>query len=319
MELRQLRVFVAVAEERHLGRAASRLYLTAQAVSKTLAVLEREAGGRLVERHPRGVELTAAGTLLYGQAVQLLVDADRTLASLRAHTAGEARRLRIGLFDGMTAAAELTPLILRAFREAHPQVRLFLHRLDYCSHFRALVKNEVDVALVRPPLFDERLLVRPLFEEPRVAALPERHRLAEADELAADDLLDETFVAQTPEMDDRWAAYWRLDALRGEPARSSLYVPRGVEDSLQIIALGDAYMTTPACVGRALPTPGVRIVPLPGVSGSTCAVARRRDTTDPLVYEFEAVAQQVVTENLALVPGARPLADPPLANIGVGE
>ena len=303
MELRQLRVFVAVAEERHLGRAASRLYLSPQAVSKTLAALEREAGARLVDRHSRGVEVTEAGTLFVARARAILAAADDTLVELRAQGTGGTGTLCVGVFA--QGAAELTEPILDAFRSAHPGLQLIFRSLGFTDQTDAIVRGGVDVALVRPPYGDDRLRVDVLAVEPRVVWLPHRHRLADADAVTAEDILDEPFTVACSESPGAWQNFWLcVEQRNGLTPRLTGQAIGSVEDMILTSAYGGGVTTTPASTSRYYPHPRVRSVPVTDLAGSPIAVATRRGDSRQVVNDFMRIARQTAARHLHLVPGA---------------
>src|SRR4051794_20441018 len=188
MDLQRLRYFVAVAEELHFTRAARRLYLDQGALSTAIRRLERDLGVRLFIRTNRSVQLTHAGSALYPEAVMLLSSAEHLMDVARSHRAPATHRLRVGLFLGHHAAAELTQPILSAFRHRHPDVRIEAVDLDLLSWAPALIHGFVDVALTRGPVDHAELAFTGLFEEPRVITVASHHALAEADRLKVVDL-----------------------------------------------------------------------------------------------------------------------------------
>ena len=305
MELRQLRVFVAIVEERHLGRASSRLRLTPQAVSKTLAALEREAGGRLVDRHPRGVEVTEAGRSFVARARAILAAADETLLELRAQASGETGPLCVGIFA--QGAAELTAPILDGFRAAHPGLHLIFRSLGFADQTDAIVHGGVDVALVRPPFGDDRLQVDVLAVEPRTVWISHRHRLAEADAVTAEDILDGPFTVACPESPAAWQNYWLcVDQRNGLTPRLTGQTIGSVEDMILVSAYGDGVTTTAASTSRYYPHPRVRSVPVIDLAGSPMAVATRRGESRQVVNDFMQIARKAAARHLHLVPGAVP-------------
>ena len=118
MELRQLRTFVAVAEELHFHRAAQRLYLAQPSVSQQIKTLESELGVQLFERNRRGVTLTAAGTALLEESRELLARAEHALAVVRAAGTGARGRLRLSLTRSLTGG--IAGAIVSAYRERYP-------------------------------------------------------------------------------------------------------------------------------------------------------------------------------------------------------
>src|SRR5690349_8560988 len=124
MELRHLRYFVAAAEELHFGRAALRLHVVRPALSKQINALERELGFDLFDRS-HGVKLTPAGAAFYEDVRLIVQRADRVVQSIQQLARGEAGRLNIGFAP--SALWSVLPDVLRAYRQAHPDVRLRVH------------------------------------------------------------------------------------------------------------------------------------------------------------------------------------------------
>jgi len=304
VELRQLRYFVVVAEELHFSRAAARIPLAQPALSQQIQKLEREVGTRLFDRDHRRVELTEAGRILLVHARATLATADRALAAVRAHADGLTGVLRVGVFDA--GAAELTGPILQAFRAAHPSVEMTIRCLNYTQQVGLVVDGEVDVAIVRPPLGDDRLALSTLMVEPRVAMLPEHHPLADADELSIDAVLDEPFIAAHPASGERWRNYWLATDHRGG-LTPNLAIDSIVTTSemMAAIAFGGAVSTTAASIERSAPNWGVRYVPLTDVPGSPVAVATPVEGAAPLAEAFRKIAVRVSRQLIDLVPDAR--------------
>jgi LysR family transcriptional regulator, benzoate and cis,cis-muconate-responsive activator of ben and cat genes len=306
MELRQLRYFVTVAEELHFSRAAARLYLTAPSLSQQIKVLERHVGTPLFERDRRRVVLTEAGRLLLQHAKELLADADRAMAEMRAYSAGLTGNLRIGLLVGN--AGGLTLPILESFRNTHPHVELSFVTLDFAGQLNGPLGNRVDVAFVRPPLDEERLDVLTLAVEPRVAVVPARSELADADELTLADVVDRPFIDRHGlAMPASWIDFWLLTEERGgaDAHCQESHRPMDSYDAVLLdIALHKTMTIVPACVGRATTDPAVKTVPVRGLE-CEIAVCSRRNDTSPLVRDFREIAAHTARELIHTVPGGR--------------
>ena len=192
MELRQLRSFVAVAEELHFRRAADRLHLAQPSVSQQIRTLEAELGVRLFERNRRGAILTPAGSALLGEARELLSRADRAAAIARATGAGERGRLRMSLTRSLTGG--VAGAIVAAYRARYPEVELVLSLGTTMLHVEQLHAGEIDVGFVRPPLEDARLEELRLGREPMVCVLPRGHRLTRRTTVRPRDLDGEPLV-----------------------------------------------------------------------------------------------------------------------------
>src|ERR1700720_3608736 len=177
MELRHLRYFVAVAEELNMTRAAARLGLQQPPLSQQIRALENELGTKLFTRLPRGVELTPAGVAFQEEAQAVLNGVDR--AAVRARTAAMGQRGRISI--GLTTSASLHPGVtrtLRAYADSHAAVALDLHANSAAGLTEALLRQNVQVAIIRAAVARPAALVfRELARENMLIALPADHRL----------------------------------------------------------------------------------------------------------------------------------------------
>ena len=177
MELRHLRYFLAVAEERHMTRAAARLGLQQPPLSQQIRALENELGTRLFTRLPRGVELTPAGEAFQEEAQTVLSAVDRARARARAAALGQRGRISIGL----TTSASLHPAVtrtLRAYADSHAAVALDLHASSAAGLTEALLRHDVQVAIIRAAVARPAdLIFRELARENMLIALPAGHHL----------------------------------------------------------------------------------------------------------------------------------------------
>src|SRR5690606_21896363 len=178
MELRHLRYFIAVAEERHMTRAAQRLGIQQPPLSQQIRALETELDVQLFRRKPRGVELTDAGQAFLERARAILDQVERAFATTRRTARGEQGRVVVG-FTSSAPFHPFVPRVIRAFREISPLVSLVLEESGSSELVQGLHNEEIDAAFIRSPLADVvGLLVRPLLSERMVVALPKGHPLA---------------------------------------------------------------------------------------------------------------------------------------------
>ena len=196
MELRQLRYFVAVAEELHFGRAAERTHVAQPALSKQVRNLERELGVELLDRSERRVKLTDAGSVFLEKAYSVLEGAEEAEAAAVRAARGEVGRLSVG-FSGYALYGVL-PEALRAFRSRFPGVELSAQ--EGCAETLAegLMGGRFDVGLLHPPVEEGvggALELETVTTEPLIAALPEDHPLAGEAEIPLNALADDTLVA----------------------------------------------------------------------------------------------------------------------------
>ncbi|WP_418955560.1 LysR family transcriptional regulator [Streptomyces tritici] len=193
MELRQLRYFVAVAEEGGFGRAAQRLNIVQSAVSRQLARLERELGVTLFDRTTRRVRLSAAGERLLPEARAVLAAADRTARLAADLAAGEEGVLRLGTLHG---PGDRLDRILAALAATAPRLRVTPVRLPPAERLAAVRSGELDAAFVRAsapaepsgPPAAPGLEMLPLWSDPLYAALPAAHPYADEPVLGLDRL-----------------------------------------------------------------------------------------------------------------------------------
>jgi DNA-binding transcriptional LysR family regulator len=297
MELRQLRYFVAVAEELHFGRAARRVHVAQPALSKQVMNLERELGARLLDRRGRKVELTQAGRVLLERSRAILEGVEEAeLATARAGS-GETGRLTVG-FTGM-ALYGAAPRIVKAFGERYPGVDLVLREMSTGAMAEALLGRRVDVGFLHPPVGEagEALAVEGMTSEPLVVALPEGHELSGLSEVPLGRLAEERFVIvprdEGPEIHDHIMGTCHASGL--SPAVANRNAPSQTT-ALGLVAAGVGASLVWECM-RNLRRPGVVYRPLAGEElRMQTALAWRRDDTSPVLREFVALAVEYAGE-----------------------
>jgi DNA-binding transcriptional LysR family regulator len=193
VELRHLRYFVAVAEERHFGRAAERLHIAQPPLSQQIRRFEAELGEPLFYRTTRSVELAPAGEALLERAPAILAAFDAAVEDARRAALGEYGRLAIG-FTGSSTYAML-PSLAAAMRDELPGVVLDLQgELLTPAQVARLLDGTLDLGLLRPPVHERELATEVLHSEPLLAVLPETHPLADAEAVPLERLEGEPFV-----------------------------------------------------------------------------------------------------------------------------
>lgn len=179
VELRHLRYFLAVAEEKHFGRAADRLHMAQPPLSSQIKQLETELGTLLLERTTRKVELTDAGALLMKRARQILADVEAAKTDVGEIGRGAAGVLRVG-FSG-TATYRLMPEIVRVARERFPLVRLQISGEMLTPQMEeGLLENRLDAAILRPPVQSTEISLEEIQKSRLVVALNRQHPLADS-------------------------------------------------------------------------------------------------------------------------------------------
>ncbi len=196
LNVARLRILREVAHCGSISAAASALSYTQSAVSQQIAALESETGLTLLERHPRGVSLTAAGQALVGHAEGILARLEAAEEAMAAIAGLRGGRLRMASFP--TAGATLMPRAIASFRAAYPGVELSLAEGEPVEIAPRLRAGELDLALLfefeGESLVGERMTRAELLEDPMFLALPRSHRLATRRRLRLEDLSGEAWV-----------------------------------------------------------------------------------------------------------------------------
>ena len=196
---RQLRYFLAIAEEQCFSRAAARLQMAAPPLRQHMAQLEGRLGVCLFRRTTRGLTLTPAGSALVGEATVLLSNTGCATAPLRLHDAAAAAPLRIGVVG--SAMWGPLPARLNDFHASYPGFRWSIREASEEAQFEALQLGELDVGIWREPalgrdaLQRHRLCQALYYEEDAALALSDSHQLAECDVVSLADLAGETMLA----------------------------------------------------------------------------------------------------------------------------
>jgi DNA-binding transcriptional LysR family regulator len=291
MDLRQLRYFVAVAEELHFSRASVRLNLAQSALSGQIRALEAEIGGPLLIRSTRRVELTAAGEALLEDARAILASADEAFERARSLARGESGALIIGTL-GPAPGGVFAPLLAR-FGTMHPDVRVEVRALDFTELIAGVRERRADVAFLYLPLDEPDLEITPLLAEPRVVVMPCGHRLASRKTLSPADLDGEVFVKQPPPVPDEWCDFWMLVDDLGHRPPASPHMGSNLEEWLHLIGRGEGIDTAPAVIARYYSWPEVAFVPLVDAAPAILVLARRREAHDRLVEDFTRLAIEI--------------------------
>jgi DNA-binding transcriptional LysR family regulator len=190
MELRQLRHFVAVADELNFTRAAERCNITQPAFTRSIAALEEELGAILLDRSRRQIQLTEAGQ-------SFLVDARKALeyvqrATQNAQRSGQRQSLSVGL-SSIHNFPFLTPTFEQFHRE-HPDVDIAVKELFTRGQLEALNEGTLDVGFMFVPIDDDNISTQIIWREPFMILLPATHRLAQLTELPLEVLSEEPFI-----------------------------------------------------------------------------------------------------------------------------
>jgi DNA-binding transcriptional LysR family regulator len=290
-DFRQLRYFVAVAEELSFTRAAQRLHISQPPLSQQIQALEQDLGARLLERNKRNVSLTEPGRLFLEQARQILDHAEEARQRVAEAAAGFSGELRLAYTVSVSFHPALPQTLLRFGRNA-PNVRLRLSEMYTEPQFSALRAGQIDVGFVRSEPAHEvdarALRLQVIDREPLLLALPAGHPLASRRRLRMGDVAGEAFVAQPREL-----AATLYDRLVQLAAKSDFHPQirqhaQQLNGLLALVAAGIGLALVPATM-RSVQLAGVSYVPLEDPDAYLLlAVACRADDASPVLAQFLA-------------------------------
>jgi DNA-binding transcriptional LysR family regulator len=297
MELRQLRYFVAVAEELHFTRAAARLHIGQPPLSHAIQMLEQDVGARLFERNKRWVRLTEAGRLFLIDARRILALAEEAKTTAQRAERGEAGELRIGF----TYSTPLTPLFaasINRYRQDRPQVSLLLQELTTLRQLDALGQRAIDLGFIRTPQLPipGGIRITLLREDPLVAVLPASHPLAARAVVRIADLAPLPFVMYPAGAGT--SIYPQIFDL----CRAAGFVPRVEQTAKEsstiigLVAAGSGVTLLPSSFAR-VQMEGAAYRPLSDPGAVTMLyLAQREEDTPPLLAGFIDVVMQAARE-----------------------
>jgi DNA-binding transcriptional LysR family regulator len=289
VDLRHLRYFVAVAEERHFGRAARRLGIAQPPLSRQIQALESELDLVLLRRTPRGAELTAAGRALLEQSRHVFDTVDRAVHEARRAERGETGRIVVAYPASLAYSGIVETL--RAFRAKAPGVEVVLRELAPQDQLNALRDRQVDIGFLRGPIADPEVTFEVLRREPLTIILPPDHVLAKRKRISLAALADEPFV-----LFPRARSPGYFDHLMGLFAEAG-FVPRIVQegalfDITSLVAAGFGVSVIPSSL-RNVPRQRLAIRPIVGEPHVSLLVAWRTRAESPVLASFLDVVRRV--------------------------
>jgi DNA-binding transcriptional LysR family regulator len=284
MELRHLRSFIAVAQALNYGRASRKLHLSQSALSTQIRQLEEDLGVQLFLRNRRVVELTPAGAIFVKEAQETLARAEKAMERVRKVPKGELGELRVGFVS--SAALEIVPQLVVAFRKAFPDIELDLINLRTSTQLEELGSGSVDVGFLRLPANQRLLSLSVIHSEPFVIVLPQKHALSKKPVLTLADLYKEKFVAYGRQWAPGFFDYIMAMFLKAGYSPEIVQETGEMFTTTSLVAAGLGVAIMPRSVVLAQ-TAGVVFKPLPlSVGVSQIGIAISKDNIDPIVRSF---------------------------------
>ena len=303
MELRHLRYFLAVADELHFGRAASRLGIAQPPLSQQIRQLEQELGLALFHRTNRRVEITPAGQAFAHEVRQVFAQAERAVSTAQRAGRGEIGQLDIGFAP--SADLDILPRVLRVWNARFPAVEIGLHPLLQRAQAEALRDGRIQIGFVRLPLDESGLVVEIIQRESLLAVLPAGHSLARRARVRLAELAGDRLI-----MFPRAMAPGYYDLLISA-CRSAGFTPRvlqepgSIQTNLGLVSARLGVTLMPASI-RNLRRAGVIYRPLaPPAPRAELAVTYRRDERSAVLPAFLEVLHEVVRRRPQRAIGGR--------------
>ncbi len=292
VELREVRVFLTLAEELHFGRTAEQLGLTQSRVSQTIRTLETKLGDHLVQRTSRRVALTAAGERFLERVepryTALLEELERS--SRATHLQGV---LRLGVSYAAAVSPEMLKVI-ESFESKHSRCRVEIAELPFRERHAPLRRGDVDLMITRLPINQPGLVTGPvLTREPRILAVARDHplvarasvsleeiggyKVAALNEIAPKDLGDAYVPPKTPS---------------GRPIKRVRAPVRDFSDLVVLIARGRIVQPTVASAASRFSHPNIVCIPISDMPQAETALAWQRRANDPRLHALIKLARE---------------------------
>lgn len=303
IDLRLLRYFVTVAEERNITRAAERLGIAQPPLSQQMRLLEKRLGVGLLDRHRTGVSLTRAGQALLERAQELLASTDSLVPYVRQAARGRYRTLRIG----MTTSVALHPLtsdILHHSASKHDDLFLDLHDHNAKTLTEQLIDGKLDVVMLRTKVANTKVLMSLVVDqEPVLMTLDSEHPLCKRmskerrKSLSLSDVKDEKFIlVRAPGQPGLYEQFVRLCRRKGFEPNIAAETPRMLS-CLNMVAAGMGISIVPASMQSVL-SHRIRYMAcddLKDLSAPLTILHRRKDER-PIIRDFMKEAMSVAQQ-----------------------
>ncbi len=262
MNLRDLKYFIALAETRHFGQAATRSFVSQPTLSGQIKKLEDELGVALFERTKKFVAVTPLGEALLPYARRAVEEAEALAQLARASHDPLAGPLRLGVIP--TLSPYLMPLVLAPLKRKHPQLKLVLTE-ELTEHLlQRLQRHELDAALIATPVKDAELASRALFDEPFWLAIPRKHPLYTKDSIERRDLdqLDLLLLSEGHCLAEQAMEVCRLRE-RAQAGEQADLRAASLDTLLQLVGAGMGATLVPALALRSAAMTGSGVVTRP--------------------------------------------------------
>jgi DNA-binding transcriptional LysR family regulator len=290
MELRDIEIFLTLAEELHFGRAAERLHVSVARVSQAIKKQERAIGAELFARDSRNVRLTPLGEQLRDDLSLLHRELTQSLERARLAAQGKTATLRVSLFPANTRELRR---YFDTFRACHPQCELRLRISAYSDPFAQLRNGDADILITWPAVEESDLTMGPLlFAEPRVLAVNHEHPLTRWSSVTLEEISDFQHV-NASKAPSCWTDYYvPRHTPGGRPIARGPYV-NNIEETFIHVGLGDAVTLFPEHVARYHPRPDITYLPVRGMEPLAFTLVWRTGSENDMIRAFARIVRDL--------------------------
>ena len=295
MELREIEIFLVLAEELHFGRTAERLHVSQALVSHSIRKQERRIGAPLFERTSRTVRLTEVGRQLREDLQPVYVGLHESLERARMAARGVTARLRVGM---MPFNIPHLHHFWRSFRARHPQWELQIRLAHFAEPFGQLRGGRFDVFVAWLPVEEPDLTVGPtLLADPRVVSVSDDHPLASRSSAPLEVFADFPTGAADLKLDYWEDSYLPFNTLRGRTIERRHQAVHA-DELITAVGMGEIIMPFPSHVTEHWGIPGIRHLPIPDLPALRYALIWRTESENDLIRALAETVRAIGTVEL---------------------
>ncbi|MGW6710326.1 LysR family transcriptional regulator [Streptomyces sp. NPDC054956] len=290
MELRDIEIFLVLAEELHFGRTAERLMVSQARVSQAIRKQERRIGAALFERTSRTVRLTAVGRQLRDDLQPVYAGLHASVERARLTARGVTGRLRVGMMP--FNVVDMYPY-WKAFRSRHPQWELEIRQLTYVDPFGRLRDDDMDVLVTWLPVEEPDFTVGPvLCTDPRILAVAADHELAHLTSARLEIFADFQHVV-APTMPDYWEdSYLPFHTPQGRSIERVGPVTNA-EELINRVGMGEIIHSFPSHITRHWGMPNIHWIPVTDMPALSFALVWRTEAENELIGALAATVREL--------------------------
>jgi DNA-binding transcriptional LysR family regulator len=296
MDLRQIRYFIAVAEDEHFGRASERIHIAQPALSRQIQLLEAELGVSLFDRLPRGVRLSVAGRTFLEHCNKIMVDLGHAVSETQAVDRGESGMLKLGFIE-VAAWSGTIPETIMAFRRLNPGVRLELNALTTLDQIQGIYDGRIDAGfLYNPPLNDPLLTVLPITRHAVLLAVQAGMPLAERGSVDVGELTGMPLISFYRRQSPIYYDELHRGLFKSGVTMKVVHEADNEAEMLALATTGLGVALVNECQKWRMPH-GIALIPVHGLDvGLNLAFVYRANHAVPSLRRFLALLEQRKTE-----------------------